>query len=459
MKREINMYEGPLLPSIIRYTVPIILTSLLQLFFNAADLIVVGQFCGSIYVAAVGATGSLTNLIVNLFIGLSIGAGVAVAQAIGAKNDDEVHRTVHTAIPAAAVSGLIMTVIGLWLAPDFLRWMDTPDSVLALSSLYMRLYFCGMTASMLYNYGAALLRAAGDTKSPLFYLTVAGVLNIFLNVLFVVAFKMHVAGVALATAISQTVSAALVLWALHKRTDACRLELKKLKFHKKPLLKMMRIGMPAGIQGSLFSISNVLIQSSINSFGEVVMSGNAAASNLEGFVYVAINAFSQTSLNFTGQNIGACRYDRIPKILHTCLLCATVVGLALGTVAYLLGRPLLGIYITDSPEAITYGMSRLAYICLPYFLCGVMDVTTGSVRGMGFSLAPMIATVLGVCVFRIVWIYTVFAIFRTPENLYVSYPISWALTFVVEYWMFHHYMRRVRQRASTVSAEAEMAHG
>lgn len=459
MKRDIDMCEGALLPGIIRFTVPIILTSLLQLLFNAADLIVVGQFCGSISVAAVGATGSLTNLIVNLFIGLSIGAGVAVAQAIGARNEEEVHRTVHTAIPISLFSGLIMTVIGVWLTPDLLQWMDTPADVLGLSSLYMRLYFCGITASMVYNYGAALLRAAGDTKSPLIYLTGAGVLNILLNVIFVCAFHWNVAGVALATVISQVLSAALVLRALCRRPDACRLDLKKLRIYKAPLIKMLRIGMPASIQGSLFSISNVLIQSSINSFQSVVMSGNAAAANLEGFVYVAINSFSQTSLNFTGQNIGACRYDRIPKILHTCLLCATVVGLVLGTTVYFLGKPLLGLYITDSPEAIQYGMQRLAYICLPYFLCGVMDATTGTIRGMGFSLAPMMVTVIGVCVFRVVWIYTVFAHFRSPDVLYVSYPISWCLTFVIEYSLFIYYMRRIRRQATALTERAVCSHG
>ncbi len=443
-KREIDMLHGPLFLNVMRYTVPIILTSLLQLLFNAADLIVVGQFCGSVSVAAVGATSSLTNLIVNLFIGLSVGAGVAVAQAIGARNDEAVHQAVHTTIPTAIVSGLFLTVIGLWLAPTFLQWMATPADVIELSAVYMRLYFCGITASMVYNFGAALLRAAGDTKGPLIYLTAAGVLNVALNVLFVVAFDMNVAGVALATAISQCLSAALVLWDLCRRRDACRLDWKRLRFHKRPLMKILRIGLPAGIQGSLFSISNVLIQSSINSFQSVVMSGNAAASNLEGFVYVSMNAFSQTALNFTSQNVGARQMNRLPRILYTCLLCTTAVGLVLGVSCYVFGRPLLAVYVPDSTAAIEYGLSRLAYICLPYFLCGVTDGITGAIRGMGFSFAPMVATVMGVCVFRVGWLYTVFARIHTPECLYISYPISWLLTGLVEFGMFLYYIRKLR---------------
>ena len=396
-----NMLQGPLFSNIILYTVPIILTSLLQLLFNAADLVVVGNFCGSVSVAAVGATGALTNLIVNLFIGLSVGAGVTVAHALGSQEDQVVHRTVHTALPAALVSGVILTVVGIALSETFLVLMDTPENVLSLSAVYMKIYFAGITFTMVYNYCASILRAAGDTKSPLIFLFIAGVINVVLNVIFVTLFDMNVAGVALATVISQAVSAVLVVIALMRRTDACKLSLSQMRFYKPQLLKIIRIGLPAGIQGSLFSISNVLIQSSINSFGDVFMSGNAAASNIEGFVYVSINSFSQTAVNFIGQNAGARQYRRVYKILWICLGCVMVVGLCGGLLAYSFGPTLLSIYIRDSAEAISYGMIRLGFICIPYFLCGLMDVSTGALRGMGASIAPMIISILGICGLRI----------------------------------------------------------
>lgn len=437
-KKKIDMCNGPLFSGIIRHTVPIILTSILQLLFNAADLVVVGRFCGSISVAAVGATGSLSNLIVNLFIGLSVGCGVSVAQAIGARDDEATHRTIHTAIPAAIISGIVLTVIGVSLSETFLGWMGTPENVLKLSSVYMKIYFCGMTFNMVYNFGASILRAAGDTKGPLIYLSSAGVINIILNVIFVTQFNMNVAGVALATTISQGISAALVISALMKRTDACKFSFKKMHFYSHQLKKMLSIGIPAGIQGSLFSISNVIIQSSINSFGDVLMSGNAAAVNIEGFVYVLMNAFHQSALNFTGQNVGAMNYKRVKKILFICLGCVSVAGLVSGGLVYIFGEQLLSIYITDSPEAIAYGMTRLSLICLPYFLCGLMDTTTGAIRGMGVSLSPMIITILGVCVFRIGWVFTVFQLpqFHTPSCLYFSYTVSWSVTFLIELLAF-----------------------
>ena len=437
-KKKIDMCNGPLFSGIIRHTVPIILTSILQLLFNAADLVVVGRFCGSISVAAVGATGSLSNLIVNLFIGLSVGCGVSVAQAIGARDDEATHRTIHTAIPAAIISGIVLTVIGVSLSETFLGWMRTPENVLELSSVYMKIYFCGMTFNMVYNFGASILRAAGDTKGPLIYLSSAGVINIVLNVIFVTQFNMNVAGVALATTISQGISAALVISALMKRTDACKFSFKKMHFYSHQLKKMLSIGIPAGIQGSRFSISNVIIQSSINSFGDVLMSGNAAAVNIEGFVYVLMNAFHQSALNFTGQNVGAMNYKRVKKILFICLGCVSVAGLVSGGLVYIFGEQLLSIYITDSPEAIAYGMTRLSLICLPYFLCGLMDTTTGAIRGMGVSLSPMIITILGVCVFRIGWVFTVFQLpqFHTPSCLYFSYTVSWSVTFLIELLAF-----------------------
>ncbi|MBQ9859155.1 MAG: MATE family efflux transporter [Clostridia bacterium] len=427
-KRDIQMTAGPLLPNIIRYTVPIILTGLLQLLFNAADLVVVGQFCGSHSVGAVGATSSLINLIVNLFIGLSVGAGVVVAQAIGSGHREGISRTVHTAMPVAVISGLLLTVIGLLLAPQILQWMATPTEYIHLSTLYVKVYFCGMIPQMVYNFGAAILRAAGDTQGPLRYLTLAGVVNVALNVLFVTLFDMNVAGVALATSLSQLLAAVLVVRALMRRTDDCRLEWRRLRIHRTPLLQMLRIGVPAGIQGSLFSVSNVLIQSTMNSFGAVVTSGFAAGGSIEGFVYVVMNAFYQTAMNFTGQNVGAGNYARVRKVMRTSLVSVAVTGLVFGALVWLLAEPLLSLYITDSAEAIRYGVLRLTVTCLPYFLCGLMEVASGMVRGMGASVLPMLVTVLSVCAFRVAWVYLVFPyIGGTPTALFISYPISWGL--------------------------------
>jgi len=435
MKRnQRDLTSGPLLSGIIAYTVPIILTSVLQLLFNAADLVVVGRFRGSLAVGAVGATGSLTTLIVNLFVGLSVGAGVSVAHAIGARQEKMLHRIVHTAIFVALVGGALLTVIGVSLSGVFLRLMDTPAEILPLSTTYMRIYFCGMIFNLVYNFSAAILRAAGDTKSPLLFLSIAGVLNVALNLVFVVALGMSVEGVAMATIISQAVSAVLVVRALVRRSDGCRLDMRQIVPHKGPLLRILRIGLPAGIQASLFAISNVIIQSSINSFGDIVVAGNAAAANIEGFVYVAMNAFSQTAVNYTGQNSGAGRYDRVRKIFFLCCVCVAVTGMVLGGGIYLFARPLLSIYITDSPQAIAYGIIRMSFVGLPYFLCGIMDAATGSLRGLGASVAPMIISVLGVCGIRLGWIYTIFRDprFHTLESLFISYPISWIFTFIAE---------------------------
>lgn len=435
MKRSTNMLKGPLWSSLITYTIPIILTSILQLLFNAADLVIVGRFSGSINVAAVSATGSITNLIVNLFIGLSIGAGVTVAHALGGKQAQEVHRTVHTAIPTALVGGVLLSFIGVLFSETFLVMMKTPENVLPLSAKYMRIYFCGMTFTMVYNFCASILRAAGDTKSPLVFLTIAGVVNVVLNIFFVVVLHMTVDGVALATVISQAISAVLVVVALMRRNDACRLSLKDMRFYKTPFLKIIRIGLPAGIQSSMFAISNVIVQSSINSFNsEALMSGNGAAGNIEGFIFVAMNSFHQTAVNYIGQNMGAHQYKRIKKIFGMCLMYVSIVGFAAGFAVWSFGEELLGIYITDSAEAIRYGLIRFNYIALPYFVCGLMDVSTGALRGLGASFTPMMISILGVCGIRIMWIYTVFQIpqFHTPECLYISYLLSWFSTFIFQ---------------------------
>ena len=442
-----SMLEGPLFPSIIRYTIPIICTSILQLLFNAADMIVVGRYCGSASVGAVGATGSLTGLIVNFFIGLSVGTGVTVAHAIGAGEDDAVSKTVHTTIPIALICSCILTFLGIAFSKDMLILMATPENLRPLSSVYMKIYFSGVIFTMLYNFCASILRAAGDTKSPLIFLCISGVLNVVLNLIFVIYFDMNVGGVALATVISQAVSAVLVIIALTRRTDSCKLSLRKIRFYKSQILKILRIGLPSGFNSSLFAISNVMIQSSVNSFGDVLVSGSSAAGSIEGFVYVALNAFAQTSVNFVGQNYGARRYDRILKVVLTCLGSVVVLGLFLGSIVYIFAPTLLSFYITDSPEAISYGILRITYVCIPYFLCGMMDVTTSSLRGIGSSVTPMFITVLGVCGIRIGWILTLFQLpqFHTPDGLFISYPVSWAITFVIEFIVFILLFRRKRR--------------
>lgn len=433
-KHRSSMLEGPLLPGVIRYTIPIILTSVLQLMFNAADLVIVGKFCGSVSVGAVGATSSLTALMVNLFVGLSVGAGVAVAHGIGSRDQKQIRQTVHTAVPLALLGGAILTVVGITLSGPMLILMATPENTLPLSTIYMKIYFCGITFTVVYNFCAAILRAAGDTKSPLIFLTLAGVVNVALNVVFVTVLHMNVAGVALATTISQAIAAVLVVLALMRRTDDCRLELRKIRFHRAQLSKILRIGLPAGIQSSLFSISNVIIQSSVNSFGDVFVSGNSAVASLEGFLYAVLNAFQQTTVNFVGQNVGARQYRRANKTVWICQACVLALGLILGTLFWRFGESLLGIYISDSAQAIEYGMIRVLYVVLPYFLLGLLDVSTGALRGYGQSLAPMVIAVLGICGLRLLWIFTVFRLpaFHSPKWLYLSYPISWVVTLIVQ---------------------------
>ncbi|MDD6966986.1 MAG: MATE family efflux transporter [Candidatus Faecousia sp.] len=450
MKRtERNMLQGPLAMGVLLYTLPIILTSYLQLLFNAADLVVVGRFCGSMSVAAVGVTGALTNLIVNLFMGLSVGAGVAVAHAIGSREAEVVHRTVHTALLTALVGGVVLTVVGVVFSPTFLRWMDTPENVLPLSSTYMRIYFGGITFTMVYNYCTSILRAAGDTQSPLVILMAAGVINVILNVVFVAAFHMNVAGVALATVISQAFSAVAVTAVLMRRRDDIRFYPSKMRVYWPQLKKILRIGLPAGIQGSTFSISNVIIQSAMNSFGEVLVSGNAAVSNIEGFCFATVNGFHQAAVNYIGQNVGAQQFDRVKKIFRLCVLYASLAGLLVGGALTIFRRPLLSIYITDSPEALQIGMTRVFFTSAPYFIYGLLDAAAGSLRGMGASTISMLISVLGICGSRLLWIFTVFQIpqLHTPECLYSSYPISWILTTVAEFVAFPILFRRISAKS------------
>lgn len=427
---SIDMTEGSIFNKIILFAIPLMLSSILQLLFNAADLVVVGKFAGSESLAAVGSTNALINLLVNLFIGLSMGASVVMGRCIGARRYDEAHKALHTAMAIATVGGVMMIFVGYFASAPMLKLMATPDDVINLSILYMKIYFVGMPGMMAYNFGSAILRSAGDTKRPLYFLTVAGVINVILNLILVIGFHMGVAGVAIATAASQYISGFFVVMALVKSEGYMQLHLKELRFHKDQAIEMIRIGFPAGLQGIIFSISNVLIQSSVNSFGKIVMAGNTAASNIEGFVYTAMNSIYQTALSFTSQNMGAKRYDRIDKILFECQLTVIIIGLVAGIGAYTMGDKLLAIYDSD-PEVIGYGLTRMSLVCAPYFLCGMMDVMVGSLRGMGYSIMPMIVSLTGACLFRVIWILTVFAANHTLFTLYISYPISWALTFSI----------------------------
>ena len=439
---EMDMCHGPLLRKLLVFSLPVMLSGVLQLLFNAADIIVVGQYVGSTALAAVGSTGSLINLLINLLIGLSVGANVMVARYYGAHEEKLVSQTVHTAILLSLVSGIVMIFIGIALAEPLLRLMGTPDNVLDQAALYVRIYFAGMPVIMLYNFGSAILRAVGDTKRPMYFLLIAGILNVFMNLFFVIVFHMGVAGVALATVLSQCVSAGLVLLCLIRSNGSIKLHLKEMKIHKEPLLKMIRVGLPAGIQGSIFSISNVLIQSSVNSFGDIAMAGNAAASNIEGFIYTCMNAIYQAAISFTSQNYGAGQYRRIRKIMRSGVLIVSCVGFLLGGIAFLCAPILLSIYNTD-PQVIQYGMLRMEIICLTYFTCGIMDVMVGCLRGLGYSIMPMIVSLAGACGIRVLWIFTVFQWDRTLTMLYISYPVSWMITAAVHIICFLIIIRKV----------------
>ncbi len=426
---EMDMCNGPIFTKLIGFAIPLILSGLLQLLFNAADIIVVGRFAGSESLAAVGSTSSLINLLVNVFIGLSIGANVLVAQYYGAQKLKDLEETVHTAIVLAGAGGCILIVLGYFLADPMLTLMGSPENVRPLSVLYMKIFFLGMPATLVYNFGSAILRAVGDTRRPLYFLSFAGVFNVLLNLFFVIQCSMGVAGVALATAISQTISALLIVRCLMKSEASYQLRADKLRMTPAKLAAIARIGLPAGMQGAVFSISNVLIQSSLNSFGAVAMAGSTASANIEGFVYTAMNAVYQTALSFTSQNYGARKFGRMTRILLYCLGIVTAIGVIMGGGAVIYGRQLLGIYSSD-PEVIDYGMQRLRLVSGPYFICGLMDVMVGGLRGMGCSVIPMFVSLTGACALRVVWIFTVFVSYRSLSTLYVSYPVTWSVTFL-----------------------------
>ncbi|MBE6050326.1 MAG: MATE family efflux transporter [Clostridium sp.] len=443
---KIDMCEGPILKKMLMFSIPLMCSSVLQLLFNAADIVVVGRFAGDNSLAAVGSNTAIIGLITNLFVGLSIGANVLVAKYYGGKNEKSLRRTVHTSMYLSIISGLILTIIGLIGTRQILIWMQTPDEVLDLATTYLRIYFLGMIATMVYNFGSAILRAVGDTKRPLYYLLWAGVVNVILNLIFVVGFKLDVAGVAIATVISQCISAFLIVKCLMNENGGIHLDIHNLHIDRNMLIQIIKIGLPAGFQGVIFSISNVLIQSSINSFGPIVMAGNSAAANVEQFVYFAMNACYQATISFTSQNYGAGQFDRIKKVLTRGLLCVIFVGGVFGNIEVIFGKQLLSMY-SPHEEVIEAGMVRLGFVARTYAIGGVMDVMVGALRGIGYSVMPMIVSLIGACGLRIIWIETVFKMdnFHAVETVYVSYPITWLITSAIHIICFVWAFKKVKR--------------
>ena len=440
----IDMCNGPILKKMLVFSIPLMCSSVLQLIFNAADIVVVGNFAGDNSLAAVGSNTALIGLLTNLFVGLSIGANVLAAKYYGAKDEKNLAEAVNTSILLSIISGIILTIIGLAGARRILIWMQTPDEVLDLAATYLRICFLGMVPTMVYNFGSAILRSVGDTKRPLYYLFGAGIVNVILNLFLVVILKLDVAGVAIATVISQCISAGLIIRCLRHEEGGIHLDIHRLHLDKKIFVEILEIGLPAGFQGILFSLSNVIIQSSVNSFGATVMAGNSAAANVEQFVYFAMNAFYQSTISFTSQNYGAKNYHRIKKILLTGQFCVITVGIVFGNLVVLFGRPLLELY-TSSEEVIQAGMVRFGIVARTYALCGIMDVMVGALRGIGYSVMPMIVSLMGACVFRLVWIATIFHMdrFHSVQVVYDSYPISWIVTNIVHIICFMWAMKKI----------------
>lgn len=438
---EIDMCNGPILSRVLIFAFPLMISTLLQLLFNAVDMIVVGRFSGSDALAAVGATGSLINFLVCIFMGVSVGTNVLVARYYGAHDIKNLSETVHTSVAISLIFGVFLAFLGLFVAPWMLVMMGTPSDVLDQAILYTRIYFVGMPVNILYNFGSAIMRAVGDTKRPLYFLTAAGVTNVVLNLIMVIVFHMGVAGVAIATVVSQALSAVLVLVCLMRSDSSYRVSLNLIRVHKDKFFEILRIGLPAGLQSAMFSISNVLIQSSINSFGSAAIAGNVASSNIEGMTITTFTgAIYQANISFTSQNVGARKFGRLNKITVNCLAIGIIGSFLLGIMTLMLGKPLLGLYSSDA-EVISFGMRRMTIMALTHFLAMLMDCMVGSLRGIGYSIQPMIVSVVGVCGIRMVWIFTVFASFRTPEILYMSYPITWGLTGLVHLG-FYIFLRR-----------------
>ena len=436
-KYEMDMTTGVIMPKVITFALPLIAASVLQLLFNAADIVVVGRFVSPQAMAAVGSTGSLVNLIIQLFVGFSIGVNVCVGKYYAAKRQEDMSDTIHTSILVSVIFGAILCVAGLFLARPMLELMGSPADVIEDSVLYLRIYFLGMPLIMLYDFAAAILRAVGDTKRPLYFQMIAGVINVILNLFFVLVVGIGVAGVAIATTVSQGFSGIALLITLMREKGALYLDLRKLHVNWKLLRSIMEIGLPAGLQSTVFSLSNVVIQSSINSFGSVAMAGATAAQNIESFVYASMNSIYQTNLSFTAQNLGARKYSRINRILKDCLIAVVLIGLVMGIGAVMLDPWLLRFFTTDA-EVIRYGQERLLVVCGPYFLCGIMDVMVGSLRGLGYSVIPMFVSLIGACGLRIIFILTLFRLpyFHSLNWLYMSYPITWIITFTAHFITF-----------------------
>lgn len=442
---ELDMTQGSLLKKMILYSIPLMFTSLLQSLYNAADIVVLGRFAGSGALASVGATSSIINLMLNLFIAISIGTGVVIAKSYGAKDFLKTQRALHTSVFIALIFGTIAMLIGLIFAKPALLLMQTPKEIIDGSVLYMRIFFMGAPASLVYNFGAMAIRSMGDTKRPLIFLTISGIANVVLNLVFVIVLKMSVAGVALATTISQYISAILILSSLIKSKGYSHLDIKKLRIHKKEILEIIKIGIPAGIQGMVFSFSNVLIQSTVNSFGPAYVAGSSAASNIENLVYVVVNSGYHASVTMVGQNYGAKKMDRVNKSIGVCLSFVLVVGLITGGLVMIFAKDLLGIYTTDI-DVIQKGAERLTLLSLFYIICGMMDTLVGGTRGLGNSFIPMVVAILGVCGVRIVWLYTVFKMLPTFTMLFISYPVSWTATGLIQLLCFLMYKNKVKKR-------------
>lgn len=441
-KFEIDMCNGSILDKLVSFSIPLMLSGILQLLFNAVDIIVVGQFTGNEALAAVGSTTALINVFVNLFIGISLGASVLAARFYATGQEKEMSETVHTSITLALISGIAMGIIGVIAAKGALELMDTPDNVLNLSTLYMRIYFMGMPFFMLYNYGAAILRAVGDTKRPLLFLIISGATNVVLNLLLVIQFHLGVAGVAIATVISQCISCILVLRCLYLSDGSYQLRFNKLGMKTRYVKQIFQIGIPAGIQSTIINFSNVLLQSSVNSFGSVAMAGYTAANNIFGFLYVSVNSITQACMSFTSQNYGVRKFKRMDKVLLECLGLTVIVALVLGGGSYLFGAELMHIY-TKSTKVIECGVDIMLYTTVTYFLCGIMDLLPGALRGMGYSTVPMILSVIGTVGTRIVWIYVIFPCHRSLDFLFISYPVSWLLTIVMQVICFYFVRKKV----------------
>ena len=424
---ELDMTHGKLIPKVAAFALPLMATSILQLLYNAADVIVVGRFTGPEALAAVGSTSALINLIVNVFLGLSVGTNVIAAKYYGLGDFHNMRETVHTSITVSVLGGIVVGLFGVLFGGMFLGWMGTSPEVLPLATRYIRIFFIGTPFNMLYNFGAAVLRAVGDTRRPLYFLTVSGLVNVLLNLVFVIVFHMGVAGVALATITSQMISAVLVILCMLHSAGYVHLDPKQLGIRRDKLAAIAKVGLPAGFQGACFSISNVLIQSTVNSYGAIVMAGNSASANLEGFIYVAMNAFHQAAITFVSANVGAGKNRRIGRTLGACAALVVAVGAGLGLIAFALMPQLLSIY-SPEPEVIAAGLVRLRVFALTYYLCGLMDVLCGVIRGMGAAIAPMLVSIVGACGFRIFWIYAVLPMHPTLTMLYIGYPVSWVLT-------------------------------